>query len=60
MEVGQISDYLNDGYALECDADPQQVAKRLVQWEGPGWYSLDDDGFYVKGVIPTTSRIKII
>lgn len=42
------------------ETDRQKALKRKVEFLGPGWYSLDDEGVYRKGKFVTYSRIKLV
>lgn len=44
-------------YLVDCDS--LKTYNRLIDFTGPGWYSLGDDGTYRPGTFATYSRIRI-
>lgn len=57
----KVSNKLNVKKCLEgfiSQKDIEKIKNRLIEYEGPGMYSLNDN-IYKKGVFPTYSRIAI-
>jgi hypothetical protein len=44
---------------LSVECDNLKKMSYYVEYGGPGWYSLDDDGVFREGVRPTYCRIRI-
>lgn len=45
---------------IGCD-DAEKTRNRLIDYQGPGWYSLaDDDETYRPGQFATYSRIRVM
>lgn len=54
MTIRQLQ--LSTGVIVDSGKDVQDC---LIDYSGPGWYSLDDQEVYRRGEFPTFSRIKI-
>ena len=54
-----IRDLMTRGAQIDFD-DLEKTPKRQIAYYGTGWYSMDNDYIYRKGVFPTYSRINVI
>ena len=49
----------SESLTLEAQ-DRDKALARPVRYSGPGWYSLASDERYIRGAIPTFSRIRLV